>query len=232
MDESLGSFRPNGVVTSEEERDPAWVNSIAVVIWFTAAAVAFLPFAFDTSPWDAVRLHVPDNQGNWWHLLAGLPFFLAYPLLWLRARALFAARLSTARERRLIWCAIALCVAGTIGVEAPFLLHLAGTSDWQRLSILSLGFGILIGSAIVLFLRRDAMAPTQACIAGLATAYLANVALCLVVYAGATGNEWSRAGWLVSAIIVWPIVLDLAWNLMRGARAAKTRQRRPVQPSR
>ena len=34
--------------------------AVAVV----ACAVVFLPFAFDTSPLDAITLRVPGNQGN------------------------------------------------------------------------------------------------------------------------------------------------------------------------
>jgi hypothetical protein len=91
----------------------------------------------------------------------------------------------------------------------PFLLHLAGTSDWQRLSILGLGFGIVITSAIFLFLRRRDISATRACLVALDAAYLANAALCLVVYSAATGTVWSRSGWLVTMVIVWPMVLEL-----------------------
>jgi hypothetical protein len=191
-------------------------NTIALLIWLAAAAVAFLPFAFDTSAWDAVTLHVPGNQGNWWHFLAGAPFFLAYPMIWLRLRALFSARPSTAMGRRVIWCFVGLSIVGTILVEVPFLLHLAGTSEWQRFAVLSLGFGIVVASAVILFLRRRSISPTRACIAGLETAYLANAALCLVVYAGAAGNLGSRSGWFVAAVIVWPIAGELVWLLIQA----------------
>jgi hypothetical protein len=62
-------------------------------------------------------------------------------------------------------------------VQVPFLLHLAGTSEWQRLSVLTLGFGIVVASALILLLRRRHLSSTQACLVGLDTAYLANVAL-------------------------------------------------------
>jgi hypothetical protein len=103
-------------------------------------------------------------------------------------------------------------------VQLPFLLHLAGTSEWQRLSVLSLGFGIVAASAIILFLRRHYIAPARACIVGLETAYLANAALCLVVYGGAAGNLWSRSGWLLSIVIIWPIALELIWLLIQTFR--------------
>ena len=187
-------------------------------MWLVAGAVAFLPFAFDTSAWDAVTLRVPGNQGNWWHFLAGAPAFLAFPMIWLRLRPFFSAQLSTAMGRRLIWGIVGLSVAGTMAVEAPFLLHLAGTSDWQRFIVLSLGFGIVIASAAILLLRRRHIAPTRACLAGLDTAYLANMALCLVVYAGAPGSFGSRSGWFVELAIVWPILFELIWIFIQGYR--------------
>jgi len=208
----------NGAAYSKEGEDPTWVKAIALSIWLLAGAVAFLPFAFDTSPWDAVTLRVPGNQGNWWHLLVGVPFFLAYPMIWLRLRSLFSTQPSTVIERRLIWSAVGFSVVGTTLVQAPFLLHLAGTSEWQRLSVLILGFGIVVASAAILFKCHRRVSPTRACLVGLETAYLANVALCLVVYSGATGNVWSRSGWLVSIMIIWPIVFDLIWLFIQSFR--------------
>jgi len=193
----------------QEQHLPVWINAASLLVWLAAGVVPFLPFAFDTSPWDAVRLHVPGNQGNWWHFLAGAPFFLAYPMIWIRLRSLFSTQSSTAGGGRVLWIAIGLSIAGTILVELPFLLHLAGTSDWQRLAVLSLGFGVMVASGILLFLRRRHLSPTHACVAALVTAYLANAALCLVVYAGAPGRLASRSGWFVTIVILWPILFEL-----------------------
>jgi len=208
----------NSAAQLREEHSPTWVNAIALPIWLAAGAVAFLPFAFDTSAWDAVTLRVPGNQGNWWHFLAGAPFFLAFPTIWLRLRSLFSSQLSTVIGRRLIWSVCGLSIAGTKAVETPFLLHPAGTSKWQRFSVLSLGLGIAIASAVVLFNRRRHIPPTRSCLAGLDTAYLANAALCLVVYAGAPGNFASRSGWFVTIVIVWPILFELIWIFIRAFR--------------
>lgn len=207
--------RGSGASRPEDEQDPAWVNAVALLVWLAAGAVAFLPFAFNTSPWDAVTLRVPGNQGNWWHFLAGAPAFLAFPMIWLRLRALFGERPSTAAGRRAIWILVGLSVCGTTLVELPFLLHLAGTSDWQRFAVLGLGFGVMIASGVLLFLRRRRIAPTRACIAGIDTAYLANMALVLVVYAGASGSFSSRSGWFVATVIVWPMALELLWIFAR-----------------
>jgi len=206
-------------VCSTERLYSTWGNAIALLVWLAASAVAFLPFASDTSPWDALTLRVPGNQGNWWHFLAAAPFFLAFPTTWLHLRALFSSQLSTARGRKMIWSAAGLSIAGTLAVESPFLLHLAGTSDWQRFSVLSLGFGIVAACAVILVLRRRQFSPTRACLAGLITAYLANASLCLVVYSEATGGVGSRSGWLVSMVIVWPIVFELIWLFIQTFRA-------------
>lgn len=195
----------------EERRSGKWFNVVALLVSILAVAVVFLPFALGTSPFDAVLLRVPGHQGNWWHALVGAPFFLAFPMLWLRLRALFSKQLSTSAGRRILWIAVGLSICGTILVETPFLLHLAGTSAWQRLSVLCLGFGIVIASAILLLLRRRDLSPTRACLVGLNTAYLANAALCLVVYSAAKGPLNTRSGWLVTMVIVWPMVLELVW---------------------
>lgn len=180
--------------------------------------VAFLPFALNTSPWDAVILRVPGNQGNWWHFLAGAPFFLAFPSIWLRLRSLFTSPHTTAAGHRLIWSLVVISICGTILVESPFLLHLAGTSDWQRFAVLALGFGIMLASGFMLWTRRRSIAPTRACLAGLTTAYLANAALCLVVYSDAPGSASSRSGWFATVGIVWPMLLELIWIFVRSTR--------------
>lgn len=199
------------VPAPEEDHSPTWFNIIALLVSAAAGVAAFLPFAFDTSAWDAVTLRVPENQGNWWHALVGAPFFLAFPMIWLRLRSLFSKQLSTSSGRRLLWIAAGLSILGTISVEMPFLFHLAGTSEWQRLSVLCLGFGIVIGSALLLFLRRRSISPTPACIIALNTAYLANAALCLVVYSDAPGPLSSRSGWFVTMAIIWPMFLETVW---------------------
>ena len=114
----------------------------------------------------------------------------------------------------MIWIVAALSVFGTIAVETPFLLHLAGTSEWQRLSVLALGFGIVIASTILLYLRRRGTPPTGACLAALNAAYLANAALCLIVYSDAPGPFSSKAGWYVTVVLFWPILAELIWLLV------------------
>jgi len=101
-------MRLHGQALWEEERPPIWFNAVALLISVAAGVTAFLPIALYTSPWDAVRLKVPGDQGNWWHVLIGAPYFLAFPMIWLRLHALFSRGLSTPAGRRLIWTVVAL----------------------------------------------------------------------------------------------------------------------------
>jgi hypothetical protein len=200
----------------EDLRPPTWYSAFALIVWLAAGAAVFLPFAVGTSPFDAVTFRVPGNQGNWWHALVGAPFFLAFPVIWIRLRALFSKRLSSHAGRRALWIVAGLSALGTIAVETPFLLHLAGTSEWQRLFVLLLGFGILIASGVLLYLRRKRMPSTNACLAALNAAYLANAALCLVVYSDAPGPISSKTGWYVTVVLFWPILAELIWLLVNS----------------
>src|SRR5205807_7184590 len=203
----------------EEERAPIWLNAIALLVSVAAGVTAFLPIALDTSPWDALRLRVAENQGNWWHFLVGAPYFMTFPMVWLRLRALGSRRLSTAAGRRLIWTFVAVSICGTILVEIPILLrlgNLAHMNAWRQLSILCPTFGIMIASGVLLFLTRRDILPTRACLVGLITAYLANAALCLVVYGPMPGTTRSRSGWIVTMVIVWPMLLELVWIFSRS----------------
>jgi hypothetical protein len=206
-------------MTSREEPSAALFNFAGLVVSMLACAVVFLPFALDTSPLDAVMLRVPGNPGNWWHALVGAPFFLVFPMIWVHLRSFVSKHPFTSAARRVIWIIVCLSISGTILVELPFLLHLAGTSAWQRLFVLGLGFGIAIVSGMLLWMRRRDIPQAHACLAGLNTAYLANATLCLVVYSAATGPLRSRSGWLITMVIVWPMALELVWIFVKSFRS-------------
>jgi hypothetical protein len=208
---------------AEEEQTPAVLNAIALLIWLLAGIVAFLPFAVNTSPLDTLLLRVPGNQGNWWHVLIGAPFFLAFPMIWLRLCFFFSKQLSTPRGRRILWIAVVLCICGTILVEVPFLLHRAGTSELQRLMVIGTGLGTIIVSATLLYRLRHKISPTRACLAGLNTAYIANAALCLIVYASAPGPGRSKLGWIITMGTVWPMVIELVWIFAQAGQVKATR---------
>ncbi len=193
----------------QESRHASVFNLFALLVSMLAVTAVFLPFASDTSPLDAVMLRVPGNQGNWWHALIGAPFFLAFPMLWVRLRSLISKLMPTSGGQRFLWIVVGLSICATISVEMPFLLHLAGTSEWQRLAVLCLGFGIVVVSGAGLYFRRRSLPSSRACLVGLNTAYLANAALCLVVYSNAEGPISSRIGWLITMISVWPMALDV-----------------------
>jgi hypothetical protein len=194
-----------------QEEPSTLFRIVMLVVSLIAGALVFIPFAVHTSPLNAVMLNVPGDQGNWWHVLIGAPFFLAFPMIWLRLRAFFSKELSTPTEQRVIWILTILCLCGTFAVEIPFLLHRAGTSEPQRLAVLFLGYGIPIVTAVLLSKRRAKISPTQACLIGLNAAYLANAGLCLPVYGEVAGALSSKPGWLVMLVIVWPILLETVW---------------------
>ena len=104
----------------------------------------------------------------------------------------------------------------------PFLFrlgNLAHMNEWRRLAILSPTFGILIATGALLFLSRRSITPTRAAFAGLNAAYLANAALCLVVYGPMPGTVSSKYGWIVTMVLVWPMLLELVWIFIPRQKA-------------
>ncbi len=203
----------------DDRQLPIWLNSAALAIWLAAAVGAFLPFAVGTSPFDAIMRRVPNDEGNWWHILIGAPFFLAFPMIWLRLRAFISRAALPLGGRRALWIVSGLLMFGTLLVEAPFLAHRAGTSEPQRLAVIAAGLGIPIVSISRLIACRRTIGATRACIAVLTAAYLANASLCLIVYAEAKFATSSRSGWYVTMAIVWPIALEFVWVLFGPVRA-------------
>jgi hypothetical protein len=200
----------------EGQRTPFWFGALALLVWLFAGAATFLPFASDTSPWDAVTFRVPENQGNWWHFLVGLPFFLALPMIWLRVRTLQSKPVLSVAGRRWIWGASGVCVVGTLLVELPFLLHLAGTSEWQPLIVLSVGLGTVIASGAFLFICYRGLSATSVCLVALNTAYLGDAALCLIVYSPGIGHIPSNPGWPVTLGVVCFVVAEQIWMFVRS----------------
>ena len=94
-------------------------------------------------------------------------------------------------------------------------------NEWRRLSILGPTFGIPIVSGALLFLTRRSILPTRAALVGLNTAYLSNAALCLVVYGSMPGTLASRYGWIVTLVIVWPMLLQLVWIFIPPQKAGR-----------
>jgi len=197
------------------------LNTVALAIWVVAAVGAFLPFAVGTSPLDAVMRRVPNDEGNWWHILIGAPFFLAFPMIWLRLRAFFSRAALPFGGRRAVWILSGLLMFGTLLVEAPFLAHRAGTSEPQRLAVIAAGLGIPLVSISRLVVRRGVIGATRACIAILTAAYLANASLCLIVYGEAKFGTSSRSGWYLTMAIVGPMALELAWLLFGTGRTLR-----------
>jgi hypothetical protein len=208
--------------TISEFHLPRAANILMLLVWITAGIGIVLPFALGTSPLDALLLRVPNNEGNWWHALVGLPFFLSLPMIWLHFHVLHSAKLPTRLVRRILWIAIIFSAGGTLLVETPFLLHRAGTSELQRLEVIFLGLGIILINGIFLYRKRKKLHPTLACFIGITTAYLANAFLCLIVYGETKFKDQSRSGWYLTLVVVLPILIELIWLLFRKSDTKKT----------
>ncbi len=203
---------PTNLKPTQHPRDnnlPRVFNFLTLLVWAAAAVGVVLPFALGTSPLDAVLLKVPGDEGNWWHALVGLPFFLSLPMIWLRLRVLSSAQSPNLVMRRILWVVIIFSAIGTLLVEAPFLLHLAGTSELQRLEVIFLGIGIILSSGIFLSVKRKKINPARALIMGITSAYLSNAFICLIVYGEAKFRDQSRSGWYLTLVIVIPMCIEL-----------------------
>ena len=202
---------------AKENRVPIWFNFVGLVVSLAAAIVVFLPFAMHTSAWEAVTLRVPGDQGNWWHLLIGVPFFLAFPMIWLHLRSLLSSQPPAPAGRRILWTVIGLSACGTILVEIPFLLRLGNLrhmSEWRQLTIVVPPIAVLIACAAVLATQRRNMLPTSACLLGLKCVYLANAALVLVIY----GPYTLDFGWYATLVIVSFFALEIVWIFFTSLR--------------
>lgn len=209
-----------------EEKFSRFYNAFALLLSVAGSVLVFVPFALHTSALDAVMLNVPGEQGNWWHFLIGAPVFLAFPMLWLRLRAVFAKEWSTAWERR-IFSGIAIgLLGGTYAVLVPFLVGRAGTSPGQRWAVIFLGYGIPIAIGFFFWKKHATISATRGCLVALNTAYLANAGLCLPVYEQVPGTWGSKPGWLLMFVLVWPMLLECVGILARGKQ--QTFEGRPL----
>jgi hypothetical protein len=199
----------------KQDQNSIGLNLLGLSVVAVAGVVVFLPFAANTSAWDAVTFRVPGDQGNWWHFLVGGPFFLVFPMIWVWLRSFSALQLSPL-ERRSIWFAVALAACATTAVAVPVLLrlgNLAGMSAERQLSLLGPTLGILVATGALLLTRRRSLSPVNACILGLDGAYLANAGLCLVVYV-----PMHESGWVATLFVALFMVLEIAWILAMGFR--------------
>jgi len=110
-------------------------------------------------------------------------------------------------------------------VQLPFLLHLAGTGEWQRLVVLSVGLGTVLASGALLFVCLGGMSATRACLVALNTAFLGNAALCLIVYSPAIGHIRSNPGWPVTLGVVCFVALEQIWIFVRSRPQGPHRSR-------
>lgn len=209
----------------ESQHSSKWFATISLLIAIAAGVAAFLPFSADTSAWDAVTLRVPGDQGNWWHFIAGAPFFLAFIMIWLSARSLFSSR-PPVTERRILWSLAAISVCGTLLIEMPVLFRMGNLAEMglhHQLTLLVPSLASLALCATVLILRRKTIPPVSALMLGLCAAYLTNAAFCLGMYAPYA----PQSGWHITMVLVWLIALQVVWIVLDsyGSQLSGMRER-------
>lgn len=126
-----------------------------------------------------------------------------------------ATRIELGRQRLDLLCLGRLCSGDPAG-ELPFLLHLAGTSEWQRLVVLGLGVGSMLASGALLFLCYRGLSPARVCLVAVNTAYLGNAALCLIVYSPGIGHLAANPGWPVTLAVLCFVVPEQLWIFVRS----------------
>lgn len=186
-----------------------WFSAASLLVASAAAVAAFLPFSADTSAWNAVTLRVPGDQGNWWHFIAGAPFFLAFVMVWLSVRGLRSLTPSTA-QKRILWGLAAISICGTLLVEVPVLFrmgNLAGMALQRQLTLVVPGLAVLAICTAVLLSRRKTITATNAILLGLCAAYLANAVFCLAMYAPYA----PQSGWYATMALVGLFALQVLW---------------------
>ena len=201
----------------EPKQDHKLFNTASLLIAAIAGVAAFLPFSANTSAWNAVTLRVPGDQGNWWHLIAGAPFFLAFPMVWLAVRAILSLAPSIG-EQRAFWSMAAISVSGTLLVEMPVILRMGNLAQMgfrRQLTLVAPGLCILILCAAILVFRYKMISPTRTILLALSAAYLTNATFCLEMYAPYS----PQSGWYVTMAIVWLIALQIFWILFESHRA-------------
>jgi len=194
-----------------------WFSAASLLVASLAGVAVFLPFSANTSAWNAVTLRVPGDQGNWWHLLAGAPFLLAFVMVWLSARSLLSIAPSTA-ERRILWSLTAISVCATLLVEAPVLFRMGNLAQMglrRQLTIVVPGLVALAICSAILISRHKTIPASGAVLLGLSGAYLVNAAFCLGMYAPYA----PQSGWYLTMALVWLIALQVLWIFFNSYRA-------------
>ena len=73
----------------------------------------------------------------------------------------------------------------------------------------------MLFNGLYLYRNRKKLHPARAIFIAIATAYLANAFLCLIVYGETKFESHSRSGWYLTLVIVVPILTELIWILFK-----------------
>lgn len=174
------------------------------------AVVPFLPFVYEIGPLLAVRgfgadpfIHWPDDCII---LMLALPFFLIFPLAYLRIRRQFG------RPRLLECCMVVLCglaaVACELSVDVIMVRDRGSIGDmWPaavNIAILIPGAGWLVWQIH----RRTSIAVLAQTTASIA--FLANALFCLVIF----GNEQINVGYWLTIYACVVLAADLGMDII------------------
>jgi hypothetical protein len=184
-----------------------WLRVVCFVLSLLAAGSIFLPFAFDTSPLDALT-QWDDLANEFVLILLSVPFLAGIPIAAWSLRRLARPRLT--RGERWVVLALAVAFAGAM-LWACVRTLVEGDLQVVEVFLLLIGPALLAGVAVVFVWlmrrgRRDAAA-----IAGLDGAYVANAVMLLIIFHSV--DEW---GWWVTCVAVVGLVFEgVVWAWRR-----------------
>jgi hypothetical protein len=208
------------------ERPPMWLGVARLITAITAVVIVFLDFAYHVSPFDVGREFVspPGSNRDWEVMRLAGPFFLAFPLLWMRARQLFAVSLSLP-EYLLIRIAAAVSAATTAWWFVPRLFEMDRHDLFTMQSAVVIGgfMAIPVGAFILIFWRQRIDRDGKAAIA-LHAAYISNAIMCIC------GFDSGDPGWYLTVVVVptFAVIEVAAWLI--PSRPSIARIRKPAGP--
>ena len=184
------------------------VLSIAYALLFLpGVAACFLTFTQGTSPFDVVIIFAEglwefwgellgDFWGQGWQILAmAVPFFLAFPILWAKSRAVFASRINKFEIIAFYISALLALIAECYLVVALSCVSLffslmdsiAGyIPDWGEILQFACIFVVplIVGLAYVLALLRKRISHNITSVICMELAWIVNTIFCVMVFWG------------------------------------------------
>jgi hypothetical protein len=189
---------------------------LAALLSLPALVVPFVSFAWSDSPLDTV-VWVFGGGWGWEFALLGAPFFLGFPIV--AAQIARVASLNIPRGWRAVGFALAACSAAlSLTFVGRWALEIARQRDsadliaWMSMFLVP---AFLATGAFWVWRTRQTASATARHHLTLATAYLANASMCLVVF-----RAHSDFGWWLALVACAGIVLDAVQTVVAAPRTA------------